>query len=133
MKTIIGLSLMVAISAPALAGKYGGPLLVKATGKISNNGIAHTCEIYPKHPDVAGIDLHTLINTASTAKVSNALHVVAQVPSEEYYAYRVVSLGGTSTAVRAERVLLRRDDSSLQEREGKESQELIQLVDKICK
>ena len=128
-----------AISAENAAGNhpaaaYRGVLLQKIIGgiaKLKPLDKVEDCKIATDNDQIKGRlnALGPLIDAASSKDFNTAFHFMAQVPSIEIFATRVFLKGG---AVQTEKVLLLQDYETLKTRNGKEAQELIALVNKLC-
>lgn len=131
MKFIQYFSLASLVAAPAFASEA---VLIQRIGSLANSsGRADICEIHSNHPDLKGIDVQALAAAAEKEPMSKALHIVAQIPSEEIYVVRRTPVGPHSPTASAKPLLLHKDYSDMQTRSGKASKELIELTEKLCK
>lgn len=124
---------LVLLSSAAFAG--GGvpnyPVLVQEIGGLAHRGIVKTCEIRSNHVDLPALkDLVAMIKEAEKNPMkTTAKFVTAQVPSEEIYANLVVRKG---IDVSLKQVQLTEVYGSRRQRDGRDAQELIDLVEKLC-
>jgi hypothetical protein len=98
-------------------------LQVRIGGIANRDGLIHSCGVQAKNPEIAK-DLDKVkaqIAAASKAKIVKALHIQAQVPSVEIYAYEP-----------GKEVLLTVDYSTLQYRDGADAETLVKLADTLC-
>lgn len=121
------------LASPALADRYSGPLLVMKKGALAHQGKVINCEIYANHPGlVKDFDkIYKLIEAAAKTELKTAMHIAPANPSIEFYAFRAVEVPG-SPKVKGEEILLKKDYSVLETREGKEAEQLLEKIKKLC-
>jgi hypothetical protein len=116
---------------------YKGVLLEKIVGgvaKLKKTDKVSRCEIKATHPKIKSrkTEIEEMIIKADNAQMGTALHIMAQVPSIEIYAYKVVWENEAKGKVKTSRVLLLKDHNVLETRGGEEAQKLIDIVHEIC-
>lgn len=129
MKLKVVTVLSLAIAGSAFANQpYRGPILSRVIGGMEHRGVVTKCEIYADHPKAVGA--MKKIKTAMAEKIHTALHIIAQVPSEEYTAYLPEQKANTPQKLHT--VLLREDNATLKMRDGADADELVELINEIC-
>ena len=107
-------------------------LLYKIEGGMdSQKSVVKRCEIFVGHTELAQ-DLprvEKLIQAASHAKAGVAMHIARQTPSLEYWAVPVSGKKGG----KLKPFFLVQDSSQREFLEGKEADELVKLIDRLCK
>jgi len=136
MKKIIVMSFLM-ISSVAFAGQYTGQLLEVVTGGIEDRGIKKNCKVYGTQPRVKKnlkVILKHIDDASKVTAYRIAVHVIAQVPSVEIYAYHVTLHGSETTgALKVQQILLHRDHSDMRTLDGgKDTEALISLARELC-
>ncbi len=139
MKTLVSMIAVLGITGIALGSSSPlptGPLLVKKIGGIAHSGTVTTCEIFPNNPKISQ-RLDAIIDLIARAHVNGDLETIAQfaiaqIPTEEVYANRVVSFGPMEGAIGVQKVELVEAFGSMRARTSDEAKELIKLVDELC-
>ena len=110
-------------------------VLVFQLGAQAHHGIVKTCAIHLSNPALKGKEVAIMeqIGRASNEEFK-VVHTYnkANVPSIEYYAQLVQPPARPRKEVRVLRVNLLVDYGNLSARDGKDSRELIQLIDELC-
>jgi hypothetical protein len=112
------------------------PLLVKTLGGLAHLGQTNTCEIYANNPQIKH-KLNDVIKTINLAQKNSeletvAVFIMAQVPSIEIHANRIITVDGDKTPTQIEKVELENIYSTHKARTSAEAQALIALVNEIC-
>jgi hypothetical protein len=127
---------MVLGSVSAFAGEL--PLLEKTLGGLdTDGGVVHTtkCSIYKSYDEIDTDKVLELIKEAEKEEFDKFVHVKQQIPSVEIYAYykEKFAVGPAATGLRTQKVLLFKDSSQGEQRQGKAAAKLIELLEEACK
>jgi hypothetical protein len=111
-------------------------LLVKETGGLASRGTVKTCALYSNHPKIAANEkeITDLIEAAyATSELeTTAYFVMAQIPSEEIYAFRPVKSSNGVVRRNREKVELLKIYGSREERQNDAAKDLVQFVNMLC-
>ena len=130
------LTILAIAAAPAFA--YDFPILVKSLGGLDKkDGVLNTknCEVFDDSKAIKLADVLKLAGEAEKEKMNKALHSHRQVPSEEIWVNIPMRKAGGpgTTLVAPHKVPLLSDASTMDIRNGAAAEELLKLVESICK
>ena len=132
-------SLLMVGFASAAAFAYDFPILQRTLGELDGKDgvvISKSCQIFDKNSQLEQLDaILALVRNAEKEPLQKSVHVVQQVPSEEVFANypEKFAAGPAATGLRPRKVLLLKDSSASEMRNGPASTRLIKLVEDICK
>lgn len=124
------------VSSSVFASAYPFPILQKTLGGLDKGTVTvKTCQVFDNHSKIKLADVLKLASEAENEPMSKSLHVRQEVPSVEVWVNvpTRMAAGPASTKVGPRKVSLLADSSSILRRNGKAGEELLKLVDELCK